>query len=351
MENHTKAKQVPPNRPKKRKKKHPALRISILVLIILGIVGGIIAKRLSDVDGNWLALIMGHNKETLKNLDKLDILIMGESTGMSDTIIVCSYNPKTQNVSMLSIPRDTYVTNGNYKYSVYNKINSLYSGGKTPEKTVQAVNEITGLDINYYILVDTEALIKLVNLIGEVYFDVPTDMNYDDDEQDLHIHLTKGYQKLTGEQVEQVVRFRHNNDGTSYPPDYGDEDYGRMKTQRNIIIEVAKQTIKLKNITEIKNILNIMKEDVKTNVNFNSIMDYVPYAVNVDMSTIKTSQLPGVSENRGGYGWFFYHDEEETKKLVNELFNENQLPEENVVSGENTNEANTNEANTNEINQ
>ena len=100
-----------------------------------------------------------------------------------------------------------------------------------------------------------------------------------------------------------------------------------MKTQRNIIMEIAKQTIKLKNITEIKNILNIMKEEVKTNVNFNSIIDYVPYAVNVDMSTIKTSQLPGVSENRGGYGWFFYYDENETKKIVDELFNGNSLPE------------------------
>ena len=312
---------------KKKKKFHIGRIIFLIIIVVCVIVGIMFAKRLSDLKGNWMAVLLGHNKETVENLETLRILVMGESTGMSDTIIVCSYNPKTQNVSMLSIPRDTYVTNENYKYSAYNKINSLYSGGKTPEKTVQAVNEITGLDINYYILVDTEALIKLVDLIEGVYFDVPIDMNYDDDGQDLHIHLKKGYQKLTGEQVEQVVRFRHNNDGTSYPPDYGDEDYGRMKTQRNIIMEIAKQTIKLKNVTEIKNILNIMKEDVKTNVNFNSIIDYVPYAVNVDMSTIKTSQLPGVSENRGGYGWFFYYDEKETKKIVDELFNGNSLLE------------------------
>ncbi len=316
----------------KKKKLHIGRIIFLIIIVVCVIVGIIFAKRLSDLKGNWMAVLLGHNKETVENLETLRILVMGESTGMSDTIIACSYNPKTQNVSMLSIPRDTYVTNGNYKYSAYNKINSLYSGGKTPEKTVQAVNEITGLDINYYILVDTEALVKLVNLIGGVYFDVPTDMNYDDDGQDLHIHLTKGYQNLTGEQVEQVVRFRHNNDGTSYPPEYGDEDYGRMKTQRNIIMEIAKQTIKLKNITEIKNILNIMKEEVKTNVNFNSIIDYVPYAVNIDMNTIKTCQLPGISENRKGYGWFFYYDEEKTKKLVDELFNENSQPEENTVA-------------------
>ena len=311
---------------KKKKRFHIGRIIFLIIIVVCVIIGIIFAKRLSDLKGNWMAVLLGHNKETVENLETLRILIMGESTGMSDTIIVCYYSPKTQNVSMLSIPRDTYVKNENYKYSAYNKINSLYSGGKTPEKTVQAVNEITGLDIDYYILVDTEALIKLVDLIERVYFDVPIDMDYDDG-QDLHIHLKKGYQKLTGEQVEQVVRFRHNNDGTSYPPDYGDEDYGRMKTQRNIIMEIAKQTIKLKNITEIKNILNIMKEEVKTNVNFNSIIDYVPYAVNVDMSTIKTSQLPGVSENRGGYGWFFYYDEKETKKIVDELFNGNSLPE------------------------
>ena len=107
-----------------------------------------------------------------------------------------------------------------------------------------------------------------------------------------------------------------------------------MKTQRNIIIEVLKQTIKLKNITEIKNIVNIMKDDIKTNINLNSIIDYVPYAVNVDMNAIKTEQLPGVSENRGGYGWFFYYDEEETQKIVDELFNDKPVEEENVDGNE-----------------
>lgn len=319
------------NKKKKKKKRHIGRTIFLIILVICAIVGINFARKLKELEGNWLAVMLGHDKETVKNLDTLQILVMGESTGMSDTIIACSYNPKTQKVSMLSIPRDTYVTNGNYKYSVYNKINSLYSGGETPEKTVQAVNEITGLDLKYYILVDTEALIKLVDLIGGVEFDVPDNMNYDDPSQDLHIHLTKGYQKLTGKQAEGVVRFRHNNDGTSYSYEYGNEDYGRMRTQRNLIIAVAKQTIRLKNITEIKNIMNIMKEDVKTNIDFNKIIDYIPYAVNVDMETIQAEQLPGVSENRGGYGWFFYYDEEKTAEVVDRLFNENPIPEENTA--------------------
>ena len=310
------------NKNKKKKKKHIGRKIFLFILIACVLAGIWFAKRLNDVDGNWLAVLLGHNKETLKNLDTLQVLVMGESTGMSDTIIVCSYNPKTQKASMLSIPRDTYVENGNYKYSALNKINSLYSGGETPEKTVEAVNEITGLDIKYYILVDTEALIKLVDLIGGVEFDVPIDMDYDDSLQGLHIHLKQGYQTLTGEQAEQVVRFRHNNDGSSYPYEYGNEDYGRMKTQRNLIISVAKQTIKLKNITEIGNIMNIMKEEVKTNIDFNLLLDYIPYAVNMNLDNIQTAQLPGESKQKSG-GWFFFHDEEETIQIVNELFNEN----------------------------
>lgn len=324
---------------KKKKKRHTGRKIFLIILIICAIAGIKFAKKVNDLEGNWLAALFGHDEETLKNLDTLQVLVMGESTGMSDTIIVCSYNPKTQKASMLSIPRDTYVENGNYKNSAYNKINSLYGGGETPEKTLEAVNEITGLDIKYYILVDTEALIKLVDLIGGVEFEVPIDMDYDDSSQNLHIHLKQGYQTLTGEQAEQVVRFRHNNDGSSYSYEYGNEDYGRMKTQRNLIIAVAKQTLKLKNVTEISNMIDIMKEDVKTNLDLSMLIDYVPYAVNMDLNTIQTDRLPGESKQKGGV-WFYFHDEEETLQLVDELFNEKVVEETdgNAIEGNNVTE-------------
>lgn len=319
MEDRTKVKQVPPNRPKKRKKKHPALRIFILVLIILGIVGGIIAKRLSDVDGNWLALIMGHNKETLKNLDKLDILIMGESGGMSDTIMICSYDPKTQNASILSIPRDTFIGDSKKRATTSDKINAVYNNGRDPKKTMEAVNKITGLNIEYYLLVDTKALVELVDLIGGVEFDVPIDMKYSDYEQDLHIDLRAGHQKLTGKQVEGLTRFRHNQDGSTYSYDYGIEDFGRMKTQRNVMTAIAKQTIKLKNVKEIGNILDIAGKYVKTNINIGTLKDYIPYAVNMNTENIRTEQLPGVAEYVNGISFFLYN-EEKAEDLINEMF-------------------------------
>lgn len=314
------------NEKRKKRKKHTGRKVFLCLLILCVAAGIFLAKRVNELDGNWMALLLGHNKDTLKNLDTIQFLILGESTGMSDTIIVASYNPKTQNASMLSIPRDTYVENGKYKYTAQNKINSLFGGGQTPEKTVQAVNKITGLDLKYYILVDTEALIKLVDIIGGLDFDVPTNMKYDDSAQNLHINLKKGMQHLTGEQVEQLVRFRHNNDGSSYSYEYGNEDYGRMRTQRDVIVTIAKQTLKFKNIKEIKNLINIMQQYVKTNMSFSLILDYVPYAININMDNLQTAQLPGKSDFRGG-GWFFFHDEEETKAIVDQLFSEKEIIE------------------------
>ena len=302
----------------KKKKKHIVLIIFLILLVALGI---FIAKRLYDAQGNVLGAILGHDEHTRENLDTIQILILGESTGMSDTIVVAQYNPKNQTAALLSIPRDTFVGTSLSNARSSDKINSKFSHGETIEDTVEAVNTLTGLNIHYYILVDTEALIKLVDTIGGLEFDVPIDMNYDDATQDLHIHLSAGYQKLNGAQVEQLVRFRHNNDGSTYSySTYGGEDFGRMRTQRNVIISLAQQTLKFKNITEIFNIIDILKTYVKTNINLDDIKDYVPYAVEMNMDEIKTGQLPGADGPSNGI-YFFIPDKEATLELVDELFN------------------------------
>ena len=301
---------------KKKKKRHIGLFIFLIIIIALGI---FIAVRLYRARGNVLGAILGHDENTLKNLDKLQVLVLGESTGMSDTIIVASYDPKTQEAALLSIPRDTFIGDDKKHTSIYDKINSLYSNGETPEKTLAAVNKLTGLDLKYYIIVDTEALQKLVDIIGGVEFDVPIDMDYDDYSQDLFIHLKAGVQTLNGDQAEQLVRFRHNNDYSSYSYSYGDNDLGRMRTQRNFIIATVKQTIRMKNVTQIGNIIDIFKQYVKTNLDFNNVKDYIPYAVKINTDNIKAAQLPGTAQYLG-YLSFFLCDEEETQELVKEFF-------------------------------
>ena len=233
--------------------------------------------------------------------------------------MVCSYNPKTQRASMLSIPRDTFVGKSKSKATGYDKINSVYSN-KGPEKTLELVNELTGMNIKYYVVVNNQVVIDLVNNIGGVYFDVPIDMNYDDKTQNLHIHLKSGYQKIDGDHAEQLLRFRHNNNGTSYPTEYGDNDFGRMKTQRDFMIEVGKQTLKLKNITHIKSIMTTLFENIETNVTLDDVFPYVPWAVSFDMANIKSNQIAGIAQDYNKLS-FFASDEEETQKIVKEMTN------------------------------
>ena len=317
---------------KKIKKKHRVLKaflfiLMIIVLFIAGFVGYSAYKNGWGLKG-ILQTLTGQSEEKLKDLDEFKVLILGVSEDISaaltDTIMVASYNPRTQKAVLLSIPRDTYVGNNRYSANSYDKINALYQVGGA-EKTLEAVNKITGLDIKHYVVISNNALVDLVDEIGGVQFNVPIDMNYDSKKQGLHIHLKKGEQTLTGEQAEWLVRFRHNNDGSSYPSEYGDNDYGRMKTQREFIKAVAKQTLQFKNITKIGGLIDVVKKNVKTNItDWNTIKDYIPYAVEFDMNNLQTEALPGVSAripaNTGL--WFFEHSESKTQELIKELYSE-----------------------------
>ena len=100
-----------------------------------------------------------------KNLKEIKVLVLGVSTDLdselTDTIMVASYNPNTQKANLLSIPRDTFTGKYKKKATASQKINALYNINKTPEKTLDAVNEITGLDIKYYVLSKNRSLNKI----------------------------------------------------------------------------------------------------------------------------------------------------------------------------------------------
>ena len=313
-------------------------RLCIIILLVIILMISIFVF-FSAYKNGWgvkgmIQTAMGQDERNLKDLDPFTVLIMGVSEDISskltDTLMVASYNPKTQKATLISIPRDTFVGTNKQKATSYDKINALYQS--SPEKTLAAVNKITGLDIKYYVVISNNALVQLVNEIGGVEFDVPIDMNYDDSSQKLAIHLKKGKQKLNGEQAEGLVRFRKNNNGTSYPVEYGDNDLGRMRTQREFITEVAKQTLQLKNITKIGSFIDIVKENVTTNItNWSTIKDYIAYAVDFNTENIQTASIPGEADYYNKLSFFIYN-KKETDKLVKELFEE-----QNGTTEENTN--------------
>ena len=327
-----------------KKKKKVWKRVLLIILLILLIAGGVFAYKVHKNGGGLtgiLATAVGHDENTKKSLEEFKCLVLGISTDeegalLTDTIMVASYNPNTQKATLLSIPRDTFTGTNPAKATPYQKINSVYSRKQDPQDVLDAVNQVTGLNLEYYIIVKTEGFIKLVDAIGGVTFNVPIDMDYDDTSQDLHIHLKAGEQFLDGDKAEQLVRFRHNNDGTSYPEEYGDNDLGRMRTQREFIMAVIKQTVKVENIFKLGQILDVAEENVITNVDFNVAKDYIPYAVEFNTADLLTATLPGENTNKNEVGtWVFVADEEETAILIQELFYDRDKPEE-VTDGNTT---------------
>ena len=335
------------NKNNKTKKKKSIFKKILLLLLLLLIVGGCVFAYKTYKNGGgisgMLATVVGHDENTKKNLGEFKCLILGISTdqdnvNLTDTIMVASYNPNTQKATLLSIPRDTYTGKNSAKATAYEKINALYSRKNRPDETLKAVNEITGLDIQYYVVVKTEALIKLVDVIGGVTFNVPINMDYDDTSQNLHIHLKAGEQKLDGDKAEQLVRFRHNNNGTSYPEEYGDNDIGRMRTQREFIMQVVKQTAKPENIFKLGEILNVAKENVITNINFDVAKDYIPYIVEFNTDNLLTATIPGTNTNNNTSGtWVFIYNQKETKSLIQELFFDRDKSEEDNESSNSVN--------------
>ncbi len=335
----------------KNKKKKMKLwkKILIVIILILLIAGGWFIYRTQKNGGGisgMLATVVGHDENTKKSLGEFKVLLLGISTDqtgvdLTDTIIVASYNPNTQKATLLSIPRDTYTGKTPSKATAYEKINSLYNRKHRPDETLEAVNKITGLGIEYYAVIKTEALIELVDAIGGVTFNVPMDMYYNDKTQDLHINLKKGEQLLDGDKAEQLVRFRHNDDGTSYPEEYGDNDTGRMRTQREFIMATIKQTAKPENIFKLGQILEIAEKNIITNIDFDVAKDYIPYIVEFNTENMLTETLPG--ENKyvtATSTWMFFYDEEETESLIQELFYDRDIQEETTENGETTGESN-----------
>jgi len=307
----------------KKSKKYTILK-TLLILIfvsILAFAGYFIYGTIKNGGGTQglISTVMGQTQEEIKQLEPFSALLLGSSQNMTDTIMVFKYNPQTQNAYLLSIPRDTFIGDNKNAARAADKINSVYKG-KYPEKILAAVNKVTGLDLKYYVLVDTKALKALVDAIGGVYFDVPIDMKYTDKKQGLYINLKAGYQLLDGDKAEQVVRFRHNQDGSSYSYEYGNNDTGRMKTQRNFLKAVIKQTLTPSNILNIGKFIDIAQTYVKTNIPMDVLKQYVAPAVNFSVDNLETETIPGVNEKCNGV-WIFVANKTKTKKYLTEMNN------------------------------
>lgn len=242
------------------------------------------------------------------------ILLSGldDENGGSDTNLLMALDAEGGSINVVSLPRDTLL---NVSWSVKKLNNAYHHGGIT--RTVEEVSNLLGIPVDYYVTVDLEAFVALVDAIDGVDFEIPLDMDYDDPYQDLHIHFDKGMRHLTGEEALQVVRWRQNNDGSEYP----NRDIGRIGTQQAFLTAVAQQTLQLSNWDKIPAMAQIFQEYVDTELTVPNLVWIGEQALTMGSENIHFHTLPGDGAGYYKGGSYYTVDPEATLELVNTYFN------------------------------
>lgn len=237
-------------------------------------------------------------------------LLVGQDTfggGNTDTMMLVAYDVPNQSLNVMSLPRDTYVNYNGRKVllnSVYNR-----AGGSKDDKGITAlkkeVGELTGVTPDYHVLIQWDAVGKLVDAIDGVDFDVPRRMYYNDLSQDFKINLQAGFQHLDGDQAMQLIRWRHNSDdkGNILNSGYANGDLGRIQTQQDFMKAVIKKCLQpevlLPNLGEY---IQIFQENVVTNLSVSNMTYFGKSAVGgLDMDHVQFATMPWKDAGDGAH--------------------------------------------------
>ncbi|MCI6852686.1 MULTISPECIES: LCP family protein [Limosilactobacillus] len=230
---------------------------ALVILVLLG--GGYEYHKINSAANNIFGSGDGKISKKLQKGEPVSVLTMGTDVGAldrgntggnTDSLELFTINPKTKRITMTSIPRDTLVRVPTKEGPTYVKINAAYSIGG-PKKTVKAVSELLDVPIDYYAVINMGVLKKVVNTVGGVTVDNPFAFTYEGH------HFKKGKQHLNGELALKYSRMRYSDPNN---------DYGRQKRQQQIIESVIQKFKKSGSIGTANNILDAVKDGVKTNI-------------------------------------------------------------------------------------
>lgn len=322
---------------KSEKKKKSALGVIFTIFkVFISLIAVLVVLLLVAMGFGWFS--EGDLLSPIEN-GKVNVLILGvdEEGQRSDTIMVASYDVNESKVNILSIPRDTkvHIENRNITRKI-NEVHALSSKQKKgeivgAEATAEAVTQLTGIPINYYVEFSFASIDNLFDILGPVEFDVPDiegrgrGMNYDDPVQNLHIHLKPGKQMLSGNQIQQFLRYRKSNYGVGTG-----SDTDRVERQQNLIRAVVDQKVNLGTLLKAPSIFSQISKDIKTNIQFGDITKYIRHVAKLSGENVQSYTLPGESATISG-GSYFVINEEETKKLIGEVFGFDVEPTDNVT--------------------
>jgi LCP family protein required for cell wall assembly len=212
---------------------------------------------------------------------KLNLLILGYQSdeATTDTIILAHLDVVRRTATLVSIPRDTWVPVAGEGSM---KINAAYAYGGV-HTTAKVVGKLLGgVPIDAIVALQPEGAARIVDAMGGLDVNVDENMDYDDDNRNLHIHLKQGQQHLGGDQVAGYVRFRH--DAAS--------DFGRVKRQQQVLKLMMDQLSQPQDWVKLPHILQLARKDVHTTLSDQQLASLLTIYRNVPDDDVRSFTLP-----------------------------------------------------------
>ncbi|HZG39984.1 MAG TPA: LCP family protein [Nodosilinea sp.] len=212
--------------------------------------------------------------------------------GLSDSMLLLRFNPQTEQLVVLSLPRDTRT----YVRGRLTKLNEANRDGG-PALTAESVSDLLGgVAIDRYVRINVQGVEKLIDALGGVTVNVPQDMKYQDDSQHLYINLKAGEQTLDGNKALQFLRFRYDAQG----------DIGRVQRQQMFMRALTEQALNPATITRLPKILSVVQTNVDTNLSVEELLALVGYGAQINRSNVQMLMLPGTFSRPQDYNLSYW---------------------------------------------
>lgn len=281
-------------RPKRRKRKSRLRKLLtfflLLFFIVIGYAAYVTFEAYHASKSSYYSLERGEKSELRDSAvtiadDPVSILVLGVEeyatkgeNGRTDSIILVTLNPHSKSMKMLSIPRDTRVEIvGKDKMD---KINHAHVFGGT-EMVIDTVENFLEVPIDYFIKVNFEGFIDIIDEIGGVTVDVPFDFSEDTTKKGEKAYFKKGKMHLNGEEALAYARMRKQDPRG---------DFGRNERQKQVLKATIEQALTMSTLFKVDKISEHLGENIQTNLKPLDIL-----ALQQKYSSINTSYIESLS--------------------------------------------------------
>ncbi|MCL2387357.1 MAG: LCP family protein [Defluviitaleaceae bacterium] len=249
-------------------------------------------------------------------------LVFGLDSGNNaDVLMVGAFDVNTQSIYSISIPRDTRLDT--QRRAGLRKPVVSYStgraGGRDHESGVTQmksdIQTLFGFQPDFYVTIEYDAFVRMVDSVGGVTVTVPFHMRYDDPFDNLRINIPAGTQVLDGERALHFARFRLANSGFRAVT-----DYQRMEHQQQIIHALFEELLTPRTVLRVPELIGIYRDHVNTNLSYPDKIWFANQFLGMDNPTLSTYTLPMRGTSGAPY-WYELVDRNAALELINRTVN------------------------------